>query len=198
MALVGFMCTSGRDGELTRRSECALVANVEGLGPACWWLLRTSQSRWLVWSRRQAAYEFSQSGVTLLWDRRGWAHVVDFLACAVSLEWYRLASCWYVWDKIQCTLTKVLGFNFPPPSNGFCQQNFSFTCHWSCLLWVPKMCQAVSSVSLTLFQLGEMFRYFFFISMNRFLKRNVLKNINTWKVVGEVWRQVVGTTDNLS
>lgn len=40
------------------------------------------------------------------------------------------------------------------------------------------MCQAVSSVSLTLFQLGEMFRYFF-ISMNRFLKRNVLKNINT-------------------
>lgn len=108
MALVGFMCTSGRDGELTRRSECALVANVEGLGPACWWLLCTSQSRWLLWSRGQAAYEFYQSGVTLLWDRRGWVHVVDFLACAASLEWYRLASCWCVWDKIQCTLTKAL------------------------------------------------------------------------------------------
>lgn len=129
--------------------------------------------------------------------RHGWAHVVASLAYAASPQWYRLLAVDVSGTKSSACMGGFWAFISPAlPSSKFYRQNFLFTCCRSCLLWVPRMGQAVALVSSTFFPVW--WNGYVFICVHRLLKRIRHKSISISKVVREVLRQVMGTADSLS
>lgn len=187
------MCTSGRDGE----SHCAFVASSERLSPPCWWLLHASQSRWLV---SPAGWQGVSSASLVKRCRETWVSACcgfPRLRCKPTV--IQIASCWCVWDKIQRMHGKFFGLSSPHPCHPV---NFIVTTSYS--LAAEAVCSEFQKwvrllpLSLWLiFQLDEMVIYFF-INVNRLLKRIILKSISISKMAREVLRQVMGTADSLS